>query len=209
MDSGTALIVRKTPPFSEPPPWRSAGKTPGRPRRKIGLVKSGPAVLSILLAFSIVRGLGSLEGEHQASERSRAYFSQWILDKQIQRAVSHQGLDEWTSRRSAQLVRLLLVWQSWYVPGVPASEQASRFLKEIIHTLETQQFLNVNLYDGKLSFNQENFDEMTWWLLALASIDARPSSGKERAAHITEAYKVILELLAAEAKSGFELDKLA
>ena len=178
------------------------------PSGKSELLKGSPVVWSVLLAFSIVRGIGYLEGVDQASERSRAYISEWLLDRQIQRTVNHQGLDEWTSQRSTRLVRLLLDWQSWYTSGLPVSDLANRFLQETIRDLETQRFLKVNLYEGKLWFNKETFDEMTWWLLALAAIEVRRLPEKEQAARLAEAFTVIELLQGAEAKSGFQLVRL-
>jgi glycosidase len=179
------------------------------PTGKTDLLKGSPVTWSVLLAFSIVRSLGFLEGDERAPVRSQAYLGQWMLDTQIQRTVTHQGLDAWTAQRSARLVRLLLDWQSWFIPGVPALEQATRFLRNISRDLDTQHFLNVNLYDEKLWFNKENYDEMTWWLLALVSLEARKVKVNERADYIAEAYAVIEQLLEAEARSGFELEKLA
>ncbi len=178
------------------------------PGGKSELLKGSPLVWSVLLAFSIIRGLGQLEGESEASERSQAYLGQWLLDKQIGRTVFQQGLDDWTTQRSTRLVRLLLDWQSWYTPGEPASEMAARFLQDTVRDLDTQRFLNVNLYNSKLWFNKENYDEMTWWILALAAIAARKIPVKELPAFLGEAYVVIELLQEAEAQSGYQLDRL-
>jgi hypothetical protein len=178
------------------------------PGAKSELLKGSPFVWTVLIAYSIVRGLGLLEGESLASDRSRAYLSRWLLDKQIARTLLHLGLDDWNAARGARLVRLLLAWQDWFTAGLPAAGQAARFLKETVRDLETQRFLNINLYDGKLWFHKEYYEEMTWWLLALAAIAVREVPAKESSAFLGEAAAVIDLLIEAEARSGYQVEKL-
>jgi hypothetical protein len=178
------------------------------PGAKSELLKGSPLVWTVLVSYSIVRGLGLLEGASLASDRSRAYLSRWLLDKQIARTLVHLGQDDWNAARGARLVRLLLAWQDWFTTGLPAAEQAARFLKEKVRDLETQRFLNINLYDGKLWFNKENYEEMTWWLLALAAIAVRPIPPKESGVFLGEAAAVIDLLVEAEARSGYQVDNL-
>jgi glycosidase len=90
-------------------------------------------------------------------------------------------------------------------------ERAARLAEALFADADAQQLLQVNEYQGVVYFNQEAFDRLLWWLLAVAVIDvtANPDAvADDVPAAIVAAYEVIEALQDAEAVSGYQVEKL-
>jgi glycosidase len=90
---------------------------------------------------------------------------------------------------------------------VPGS--AHTVLENLLKDDEVQQFLRVNRYGDVLWFNKEAFEQLLWWLFAVAAVQitaTRPMA--EAAADILAAYELVRQLHQAEEQSGYQLEEL-
>jgi len=110
------------------------------------------------------------------------------------------------------VIKLLTSHQHWFTlePPGPRS-RAYHILETLLKDSQVQQFLQVNRYQGVLWFKQESFEQLQWWLLLLAVVKIgtdplRPVT--ERAQELLACYEIIQQLNRAEAKSGYQIEKL-
>jgi hypothetical protein len=169
-----------------------------------------PAVWGPLLSWLFTSRLGKITGEEEYAEQSRSWIDEWLLGKIIARTLGEMGLDEGAAARCVSLVRILTSQQAWFDPDLPADEQAYLALEAWLKDDEVQHFIKVNRHEGVLWFNKESFEELLWWMYTVAMIDLQ---GLSRLAvledSVTEAcFEVIQRLMDAEAKSGYQIEKM-
>jgi hypothetical protein len=76
---------------------------------------------------------------------------------------------------------------------------------------EAQRFLGVNRFDGVLWFNKESFEQLLWWMLWLAVVDAWSDAQRPAGvavAQVAERYRVVEVLQRAGDASEYRVEKL-
>ncbi len=75
---------------------------------------------------------------------------------------------------------------------------------------DLQRFLQINRYQDILWYNREAFDELLWWLYTSSLVtSAREIQEPEEIIEAAEArYAILRQLLAAQAVSGYQVEKL-
>jgi hypothetical protein len=175
------------------------------PAGKLPLEGDYPAVWGTLLSWLFTSRLGQITGEEDYTEQSRTWVDEWLLGKTIARTLGEMGLDEASAVRCLSLVRILASHQGWFDPQLPAEEQALIALQAWLKDSEVQSFIQVNRYQGLLWFNHESFEELLWWMYIAVILDL---PGFENLTGLEACYEVIQRLLEAEAKSGYQIEKL-
>jgi hypothetical protein len=170
-----------------------------------------PFCWGVLLAWVFVRDLGKILMESDYGVQSRSWIDEWLLGKIIGSVLVDLGFDEQRSWHGVALVKILTSHQSWNKTEGTRKGRSYRTLRKLLVDQEVQQFIGVNRYQDILWFNQEAFESLLGWLLAisLADITARTSSSDdEMAADIAEVYDIVREWRDAGEESGFRVEAL-
>lgn len=176
-----------------------------------------PSTWGGLLSWLFVHALGKAVGEAGGwcptyDQQSRSWIDEWRLGRIIAGTLRDLGLDESSAWQTVTVVKLLTSHQHWFV-AEPASEESRAYqvLSSLLKDNEIQRFLQTNRYRGVLWFNQEAFDRLTWWMLAVAVVTESAEPGRpatEVAGAIARHYAVIQKLKWAERESDFQVAKL-
>jgi glycosidase len=166
-------------------------------------------VWGALLTYIITRKLGKLlnPSPEGTAEQSRSWIDEWMLSKIMRQALLDLGADEGRAEHLTGLVRLLTGQQNWYAEATTPASRANKALQELLRDGLVQRYIGENRYQDTLWFNQESFEELLWWLFAIALLDLPTSSVKPQAA-IAERFAVVQKLMEAEAGSGYQVEKL-
>jgi glycosidase len=170
-----------------------------------------PSVWGTLLGWLFTHALGQVVSESDFEQQSRSWMDEWLLGKIIASVLGDFGLSDEAAWRGVTLIKLLITHQRWFETPAPGKKQASQVLESWLKDGETQQFLQVNRYQGVLWFNHEAFEQLLWWMLTLAAvaISADPLRPATKVAkEIAAGYNLVQELRRAEQKSQYQVDKL-
>jgi glycosidase len=169
------------------------------------------SVWGTLLGWLFTHALGQVVSESDFEQQSRSWMDEWLLGKIIASVFRDLGLSDEVAWRSVALIKLLITHQRWFETPAPGKKQSSQVLEAWLKDGETQQFLQVNRYQGVLWFNREAFEQLLWWMLTLAAvaISADPLRPAAKVAkEIAAAYNLVQELRRAEHKSQYQVEKL-
>jgi glycosidase len=170
-----------------------------------------PSVWGTLLGWLFTHTLGQIVSESGFEQQSRSWLDEWLLGKVVASVLRDLGLDEAAAWRAVAVIKLLTIHQRWFEAEVPGGKQAHQVLESWLKDGETQQFLQVNRYQGLLWFNREAFEQLLWWMLTLAAvaISADPlRPAVEVAKEIVAGYDLVQQLRRAEENSQYQIEKL-
>ncbi|MGE5265641.1 MAG: hypothetical protein ACM3S0_19865, partial [Acidobacteriota bacterium] len=170
-----------------------------------------PKVWSALFSWWAVHALGRVVSESEAEQRSRGWIDEWLLGRSIADTLRGMGLDDGSAAHAIAAIKLLTTHRGWFAEQSGATRRVYLYLESWLRDDEVLEFLQVNRYDGVLWFNKETFQELVWWMFALAVIEisARSRGTQARAAkEIAQAYAVVERLQKAEEESGFKVEML-
>jgi hypothetical protein len=109
------------------------------------------------------------------------------------------------------VVKLLTTHQRWFEAEVPDRGRAYGVLESWLQDSDVQGFLQVNRYQDVLWYNQEAFDELLWWMLAIAAVTLTADPHRP-AAQVTGEIEgcggVIEQLLRAGEGSEYQVEQL-
>lgn len=205
-----ALGTEVMPPPPAPLPRRGRGEIPDRSYRTaaryLRTVAQGaePCVWGTLFGWWSVHALGKLAAEAQFAPQSRSWIDEWRLGKVITAVLQELGVAEPEAQRAVMLIKVLTSHQRW-------ERRVDRLLHALIEDSDVRQFLQVNRYQGVLWFNKEAFDQLRWWLLLVAVVQAMATSVKSPdkvSKQIAEAFRAMVQLRRAGRKSGYQVEKL-
>lgn len=173
-------------------------------------VASEPAAVGPLYCWIFAHSLGRVVQDQGFEQQSRSWIDEWLLGKAMTVALQEAGLDEGAARRGVVLVKLLTAHQHWYED---AGEEIlpARVLETWLQDEDARLYLGVNRHGGQLWFNHESFEELLCWMAAIAQIlisteESLPSAEAER--QLAQCAGVLQKLRAAEAASGYRVDRL-
>ena len=128
---------------------------------------------------------------------------EWGLGKRASRGFANESIDDSWPR----LLRLLLSNRGWW----RTRHSAGDLLAELVHDSDATSFLGFNEYEGTVWFNRERFEDLVWWLYAIALIDQCAEAldhGEAGCAELLSLHAIVTDLLDAAAVSGYEVSKL-
>jgi hypothetical protein len=164
-----------------------------------------------LLGWLFVHNLGELVGPENFPEQSRKWIDEWRLDKIIAGRLLDSGLDEGSSRRLADSIKILTRHQLWFEMDGPRLVSARGVLDSLLSDADVRKFIQVNDHDGVLWFNKESFEELLFWLMLVAfmEIGSRPlHSSAQVLKEIEECHGLIQKIQEAETKSEYQVEKI-
>jgi len=170
-----------------------------------------PSVWGTLLSWLFVHSLGKIVSAVDFEQQSRSWIDEWALGRIMAGALRDLGMDESSAQQAIAVVKALTSHQRWF-EDVPASEpnRAYHVLQSLLQDDEVQRFLGVNRYQDVLWFNREAFEELLWWMMVAAVVDATRDAGRpavEVAEEVVEQYDVVQALHRAEQESEYQVDK--
>jgi len=173
-------------------------------------MSSEAAMWYTLFLWNDLRSLGkAITADERYIEISRSWLEEWGVLRVVRVELEKLGLQPQEAYRTETVLKLLIQRQNWVLSVQKISA------KELIETWfaedEIRSFLNINRYRDKLWFNKEAFEELMWWMLTIALIRLMADPQKSLAEvveHLFEAHELIDKILAAEAVSDYQVDKL-
>jgi glycosidase len=168
-----------------------------------------PALWGSLLGWLMVHGLGQVVADAHAEQHSRSWLDEWLLGRIIADTLQAVQLDASAAADGVRLIKLLTSQQNWW--RMPGGAPADRTMAALLADSDVQQFLRVNRYQDVLWFHKESFEQLLWWLLAVAVVQIsanRQQTATERAAQVAACYMVVQTLQRAAERSGYKLERL-
>jgi hypothetical protein len=104
---------------------------------------------------------------------------------------------------------LLTSRQSWW--RIAGDERAHRVLESLLTDSDAQRFLGIHRRQEVVWFHQESFEELLWWLPAIAAVQISADPHLPYAAidtALAASYDVIMALQRAADQSGYQVDTL-
>ena len=166
-----------------------------------------PFVWGTLFGWLFTHALGKAVDEPGFEQQSRSWIDEWLLGKIILRTLQGLGLSEEAAQESVTLIKLLASHQRWFEE--PDGEgRTYRVLERLVRDDDVRQFLQVNRYQDLLWFNKETFERLLWWMLAVAAVEVASRKTSGAAEELLSCRRVVEELLLAEERSGYQVEKL-
>jgi hypothetical protein len=186
-----------------------------------------------LLGWLFTHQLGSILTDLGQEEVSRSWVDEWLLGKILANTFSISGFDENEAWRKVNLVKILIGHQNWDKTAHQKKDRTYLILQSWLRDREVQTFVGINRYQGVLWFNKESFDDLLWWMFAVAAAEiispavAKASVQKEEpevsetgrldpasdredgvVSRLTACFEMIQKLQEAEDKSDYQVEKL-
>jgi hypothetical protein len=189
-----------------------------------GSLKTSPWRTGDAYAWCVILGwvanytLGRMVSDHGYEEISRSWIDEWMLNKIMAGTLDNLGLDERSNWRALTLVKLLTSHHSWWqemgASQVKGAKKAGyHFLTGLLSDSDAQVYLGVNRYQGILWFSKESFEDLLWWLFAIAAVEI--SSQHLEAEQSGQVGKMIVQcfcevssLIEKAEESGYKLERL-
>ena len=179
----------------------------------------------ILLSWLLTHatGLCYTSVKVEANELSRAWIDEWLLGKVLQNTLVDLDIDGYSAGKMIDLVCVLVAHHNWWQDLTPpkgktktkTAHTAFRLLQTWLNDDDFQVYIGMNRYNEIVWFNKEAFEDIVWWLyvIAIVEIQAAAEQSKRKstarvAEQINACYAVIQALLAAEAQSEYQIDRL-
>jgi glycosidase len=178
-------------------------------------IKAGDATTwGILLGWLLTRRLGEVVKDGSPAEASRQWLDEWLLGKRLSGVLRDLGADQEAAQQAAELVSLLIAHQDWTLPKDKRSKTGSADPAEAMRAwladTGVQRFIRVNRYQDILYFNKEAFEQWLWWMFTTEAVQAacQAETPQKLSSRLVSVYGAILEILQAEARSGYQVDGL-
>jgi hypothetical protein len=184
-------------------------------------------IFPIIFAWIFTYHLGEIlypneEDKDSASELSRTWMDEWLLNKLIFDTFLAMGFDDRSAVENLSLIKILTNQSGWVGRFESDSESAKKILEGWLQDPDIQAFIQVNRYQEKLWFNKESFELLIWWLYLVGVIrilncelrgeDVRNSVSPELMEpillRVSRCYRFIEIILDAEIQSDFQVGKL-
>jgi len=178
-------------------------------RRELEALLRRPAILLpdddarwfTLFGWLFTHALGQMADTPDPAGASRAWIDEWLLGRILAGAFSELGQDEGAAWWSVGIVKLLTTHQRWSAgaPGEPLN--SFNLLTRLLSDADARHFLRVNRHQDALWFNDEAFDELLNWLLAVELLQNGPDS-------LLCSLLIIEVLRRAKETSGYQVERL-
>ena len=163
----------------------------------------------ILFAWAFLRYIGLASGGEEFEITSRYWIDEWQLSGVLRDTFLAMGHDEPHASRMIETIKCIVEIQRWYVQNqkLPVRE----IVKDWLRSKVIQNFVGLNKFEDVYWFNSERFDDLLWWSLTIATLQAMANpktTVTEQVEHTIGAYEVYLQLREAKTASGFQVEKL-
>ena len=167
-----------------------------------------------LIGYALLHRLGEVLPGEDAPDRARAWYHEWMLDREFSAAMQAMGLDAFRADQLALLTGILIGWQNWHrnetIMTRPYSARPRALLQALLQDEDVRRFLGVNLYQGVAWYNQEAMERLMHALFSIAALErvTDPEDDRQVTRALVHCYDVIRLITAAHNLSGYRLDRL-
>lgn len=153
------------------------------------------------------------DGESLA-QLNRVWMDEFLLAKYNQRALIELGVEVGSAARQVELIKILLGNTEWFASRPLGRDSVFQTLQLWLKDAAVQGYVNTNRYQGILWFNKESFDELLWWMYAIALLQifhaamVHDAKITEVAEEIERCYLLIEKLQQSAEKSAYQIEKL-
>jgi glycosidase len=168
-----------------------------------------PALWGSLFGWVFVHALGRIVPPADVAQQSRSWIDEWALRRSLAETLQDLGVSESAAARAVTLIALLTSRQSWW--RIAGDERAHRVLESLLTDSDAQRFLGIHRRQEVVWFHQESFEELLWWLPAIAAVQISADPHLPYAAidtALAASYDVIMALQRAADQSGYQVDTL-
>ena len=162
-----------------------------------------PATWGTLFGWLFTHALGKLVDVESPAAVTRSWMDEWLLGKSVAAALEDLGLDAGAARWAVTSIKLLIDRRRWF-----DSKTAGAFLHAMLQEPEVQAYIGVNRFENVLWFNQEAFEQLLWWIMAVTTVELATGADGDFAAEFVARYELIEQLLEAERASGYQVAKM-
>ncbi len=169
-----------------------------------------PYTWGTLLCWIFACHLGEMVSTLNSREISRTWIDEWLLTKIMAAGLIDLGITRDESEKALMLIRLMTSHADWYEESSKEPQAGATLMQTWLKDTDFQRFLQINRYQDILWYNREAFDELLWWLYTSSLVtSAREIPESEEIIEAAKArYAIIRQLLAAQAVSGYQVEKL-
>ena len=165
------------------------------------------AVWGGLFAYVCNHALGAATGDRDFAALSRSWMDEWLLGKLTAQALVDSGLTVAEADRQVSLLKVLIAHQGLLHPATSVPTPYDLLLT-LLRDDEVQRFLAVNRFEDVLWYNKEAFAELLHGLFAAAIVSRLAAIRENVAATVNDLYDLVAALQAADAASGYRVEKL-
>lgn len=147
-----------------------------------------------------------------ASEQSRGFIDEWLLDRILIDAFKTLGLSATETWEAVRLISIFTTHQHWLNEQDTTKCGNRRVLESFLNDNEVQQLLQINRYQDILWFSKEAFETFLSWMfftgyISLASKADTEESG-DRNRIVKKMHSVVRRIYHASLESGYRVDRL-
>ena len=158
--------------------------------------------------WSVFR-LGAVTTPDDTANVSRTWIDEWLFGKVMAGAFMDLAFDDAAAWHMVSLIKVLTDQQRWF--DVPKKTTALMLLNRFLKDDDFRNLIQVNRFQDILYFNKERFEEVLWWLLLIAVVQIQADSTQSitiKRRLIRQSFTMIEQMLAAEARSEYQVEKL-
>ena len=166
---------------------------------------------AMLFGWICVHRLGGAIDPEKFDVYSASGIDEWMLGKILLSAFREIGLEEPAANRAFAMIRILTRQQHWWPSDSTKAASHYQVFEQILWDAEVRKWLQINRYHDILWFNKEAFEGLVLSLFTAAFLSRAEfvfSQPNKVVQEMKENYRFVQKLFAAEANSGFQLEKL-
>jgi len=201
-------IILQLPVLSNRYPWPESRQYASAVEYLLASLDDSVSTWGCMLGWCFIHLLGKAFQAADWEQQSRSWIDEWLLGKIIAGVLQDLGAEGAVAWRAVALIKALTA-QCWFKADLPHPERPGQVLTRLLQDSEVQQLLQVNRYQGVVWFNKEAFEQWVWWLMFLGVVEAGANLPADLVTRtIVERFDLVTRLLQAEARSGYQLEKL-
>ncbi|OJX41538.1 MAG: alpha-amylase [Chloroflexi bacterium 44-23] len=121
-----------------------------------------------LLMYVFLAEIGSYSTDENSALQTQSMFSEWRFSKIIYELGQQYGYSTGEQQELATLVYVLLGLNNWLIDYKIHGYE--KWLRNLVSKQEVQQYLLVNRFKGTVWFNEENFENLVFWLVMIETV---------------------------------------
>ena len=162
-----------------------------------------------LYVWSIVRSLGQLVPNVNTAQQSRTWIEELHLGKLITGLLPKLEISQADAEKTEAEIKLLTAHQQWFEKELEGPYPEYQLMHRLLNDRIVRNYLELNRYQETLWFGKEPYDELCFWLHALAIVDYLQIPADERSHEILDRrHQIIGKLSAGEEQSNYQVEQL-
>ncbi|NQU28821.1 MAG: hypothetical protein HQ528_11070, partial [Candidatus Marinimicrobia bacterium] len=162
---------------------------------------SDEATTATLRIWGLLRSIGKAVNPVEYPRFSRRLISELGLERPMTNILSSAGIPAEQIEGRILLVKILCRYQHHLTKA--KIDDSRQLFRTLLDDGQIHNFLGINSFEGIIYFNQEAFEDLTWWLTAITVVDLTNANRP-----VDELLKLLQHWQGAAIRSEFQLEKL-